>query len=667
MVDLCTLTGTLRDTKGVAIANAVVTLRPVPGETRVTSTGMIALPMVPDPVTTSAAGVITLILAPGYYEGSVREPTGRKTPIEVTVPDLASAALEDYIGKVDVVLLTSAQSSAAAIQPYGNRAACVAALAALPPTITTVGWFVAVPTNFVYVLRIVRSAGATAISDMPGWLPDGRATPDHFAQNTIPGTTDMSAAWLAMTAASGGKVCELLTGSVYVFNTQIDITTASVTIRGNDAELRKGASFSGTSLIRGSAADLVLEDFFLDGIDKSVSSAIALNAGTAPGFKARGLKLRRSQYGISAVSNSRVLIDECDIAETSNYSIRAHNIADTEVNDDITIRNCRLDRSDADPATVLSGCVLVRGTGTRLSTNVKVLDNEMIHVADPTNSAGLCCEIRHADGPVFSGNTGIDGAMLVSIAGGPNAVVTGNSGLGQTFYGIEIAGINGVACDNPTVTANTLKGAGVLNRGIALQGVVPSRNAVVSGNAISGYLDEGVFTNDQWDDVTVGSNSIDIHPGATGIKAVYVIGPVTGLSVTGNTLNGGGTGEKAIHLIDVDTANVSGNTTRGWTENEVLLQSLTSIDNVNISANMFGSGLAGTAIGTTGAGTFGPNIRAFGNIGYRKGNTEQVNVVDLANDVVDAVSSLAPEGLVSAGVGSTLRRRSGLVGNTLYV
>lgn len=46
-------------------------------------------------------------------------------------------------------------------------------------------------------LQYVRSAGATAIADLPGWLPFGLVFADHLAENTIPGTTDMTAAIIA--------------------------------------------------------------------------------------------------------------------------------------------------------------------------------------------------------------------------------------------------------------------------------------------------------------------------------------------------------------------------------------------------------------------------------------------------------------------------------------
>lgn len=52
----------------------------------------------------------------------------------------------------------------------------------------------------------VRTTGATAIADLLGWLPFGYFTPDHFAENVTPGTTNMSAAVQAAGDALGAII-----------------------------------------------------------------------------------------------------------------------------------------------------------------------------------------------------------------------------------------------------------------------------------------------------------------------------------------------------------------------------------------------------------------------------------------------------------------------------
>lgn len=61
-----------------------------------------------------------------------------------------------------------------------------------------------------------KKTGATAISDMAGWLPAGDIYADHFGENTTPGTTDMSAAIqaaLTYVGSLGGGFVRLLAGT----------------------------------------------------------------------------------------------------------------------------------------------------------------------------------------------------------------------------------------------------------------------------------------------------------------------------------------------------------------------------------------------------------------------------------------------------------------------
>lgn len=51
-------------------------------------------------------------------------------------------------------------------------------------------------------LSYIAQAGATAIPDLPGLVPDGDVTPDHWVENTTPGTTDMASALLLAAAYS---------------------------------------------------------------------------------------------------------------------------------------------------------------------------------------------------------------------------------------------------------------------------------------------------------------------------------------------------------------------------------------------------------------------------------------------------------------------------------
>lgn len=104
---------------------------------------------------------------------------------------------------------------------YSSRAAFVAA----------VGTGLSVPDGTIAsdgTVQYVASTGATAISDLPGWVPFGDVYPDHFADNSVPGTTDMGAAILA-SLSYGRKI--LLRGS---YATSVEISYNNKRIEGRD-------------------------------------------------------------------------------------------------------------------------------------------------------------------------------------------------------------------------------------------------------------------------------------------------------------------------------------------------------------------------------------------------------------------------------------------------
>ena len=72
-----------------------------------------------------------------------------------------------------------------------------------------------------------KSAGATDIADMPDWLPVWPVRPDHFAENTTPGTTDMVDAIEAAVSyvGSGGSVFG--SGSSYAVSRPVDAINLS--------------------------------------------------------------------------------------------------------------------------------------------------------------------------------------------------------------------------------------------------------------------------------------------------------------------------------------------------------------------------------------------------------------------------------------------------------
>lgn len=100
----------------------------------------------------------------------------------------------------------------------------------------------------------------TVIPDMPGWVPYGDVTPDHWAANTTPGTTDMTTAIQAainyVGGLSGGGTVRLRDTNYFVSAT-ITISTNDTNLIGageTATELRRSGDYGNTILVTGNDA-----------------------------------------------------------------------------------------------------------------------------------------------------------------------------------------------------------------------------------------------------------------------------------------------------------------------------------------------------------------------------------------------------------------------------
>jgi len=113
----------------------------------------------------------------------------------------------------------------ATYRAFATRAMAVAYIAANTPTIGTVVSFAGVSVRYI--------GSGTVISDMPGYVPEGGvAYPDHYADNTTPGTTDMTTA--LQSAVTNNRVVRGLPGSTYLVKGVCTIATdgADIDFRG---------------------------------------------------------------------------------------------------------------------------------------------------------------------------------------------------------------------------------------------------------------------------------------------------------------------------------------------------------------------------------------------------------------------------------------------------
>jgi len=479
---------------------------------------------------------------------------------------------------------------------------------------------------------------------------------------------DTAAIELCIAAAGVGGTILFPAGMNCKVASEVDLNVSGQKITGYGAKITKAALFTGTCVLRIGATNVTLEGVEIDGTDKAIDGIIT-TAGATAGFTARNLKITNCLYGISANSNSNVTVEGCNISLVASGAIRAHNVAATSALSCVRILQNRIDLSDLNPATTTQNALLVRGDATYPTTDAHVIGNTIIHAADPTNSAALCCEMRFIDGGIFSDNFGKDGSMLVSVAGSNDVTVDGNVCDGATFYGIEIASVSAVPNKNIVVSDNAINGRERLNYGIGLQGAVAGCSGVaVTGNSIRGCVLYGIFSNENWSDIDITGNRIDITASSAGQRGIYIFGTATAVNhvvVTGNTLNGNSVAEKAVYLRSVLYATVTGNVCSNWTENGVYIDgSAVTCDEISVVGNSF-RGLTAGGIGVLG--TIGDRITAYGNTGYRLSGTTNINALNLNAALYEAWGTGTPEAAVTAGVGSIFHRTNGGASTCLYV
>lgn len=133
-----------------------------------------------DGVLFNASGT-TVIDGPCSISGRLRRTDLTALPAVSSLP--GAVAVDLTVGEMPVVAFNGALVDARAItQPYADRAAMIAALAATPAGVTRIGHY----TTGGSVLFYRRSAGATVISDMAGWVYES-GTLDQDLTVQVPG------------------------------------------------------------------------------------------------------------------------------------------------------------------------------------------------------------------------------------------------------------------------------------------------------------------------------------------------------------------------------------------------------------------------------------------------------------------------------------------------
>ncbi len=179
---------------------------------------------------------------------------------------------------------------------------------------------------------------STAISDLPGWKPVGNIYPDHFGENTSPGTTDMTAeiqdaidyaATFGGGAAFGAGAEVWFQAAIYKTVGGIIINQSGVSLRGtgsNSTQIRNSSATAttfamraddvttGTQLSRCHVYDM---QFYCTATDPTAGSAIAFSRATQ--CTVQGCVFINSYRGVELFGcDESVKILDCEFVQGSN-------------------------------------------------------------------------------------------------------------------------------------------------------------------------------------------------------------------------------------------------------------------------------------------------------------------------------------------------------------
>jgi hypothetical protein len=243
----------------------------------------------------------------------------------------------------------------------------------------------------------------------------------------------------------------------------------------------------------------------------------------------------------------------------------------------------------------------------------KIINNYVIIPSGCANTDGNACGITNMTlGGLTSGNTVINGVIGISIVRADNSQVVDNTVIGGTLAAIEIAVSPGAI-----VRGNTINGQGTLGSapsgcGIWLNGSFDqytslSNDVSIIGNRIFGMNNLGrPISTGYVSRLTVIGNSI------TGRYGV-ALNTVSDVTVSNNVFLGDGVGA-GVSLVNSNSVLVSVNDIRNYANGVTISATSATVDNINISNNLFRQ--CAVSIGETkaGSGTVGSNIINSGNI-----------------------------------------------------
>jgi hypothetical protein len=447
---------------------------------------------------------------------------------------------------------------------------------------------------------------------------------------------------------SGAKVVVIPPDSYQL--TSVTVPTG-VTVLSYGTVTQK-ASTSGTLLsLTGAGAHLEGPGIW-DGnkANQSVSNDIIRIA--ADDCVVRGITVQNGKrIGVYSLNANNAWVDGCTALNTDYISIFAE-ATSADLTDFRATYNS-VDRTGIAAGSISEGGLKVHGTSSHSYKRVRVEGTRVLMPVSPTDAAAICIETTYSPGAKISGTHSEGGNYAISVAACDGANVSNNPSLyNAKTYGIEVAGSRYAQIQGNGIDGNGLTSAGII---LDAGGGNNSDYTSVTGGTIRGCTGTSIKTQSA---VGFSLSGVTCYQAA---EYIVSIGGGSG-ALTGLVIDGQGTAKKCVILDNTSNVSISGGSMRNTTEHGVLVfgSSAITIDNIEVVGVTFNT--VGTRFGSqlSGGAVLGTNIKL-------RACSNQHDVLDLKNNVLDIVRAGTPEGNEVAGVGSTCKRIDGSSFTCSYV
>jgi hypothetical protein len=355
-------------------------------------------------------------------------------------------------------------------------------------------------------------------------------------------------------------------------------------------------------------------------------------------------------YGIYG-RRSRLSVIDCTVQDSADIGIFIETTATTAADiSGCVVSNCTVDRTGIAAASIAEGGIKAHGygAGPYEVIGTQIIGNTVRLPEEPDDGTAICIE-AYGGSPqsVVANNTTFGGAMGISVGGADWSAINGN-----TIYRADAIGIECAATRYAAVSGNAINGDELTNRGIAVSNS-PNDGVAISGNVITSIASASIFA-DAASMLAITGNQIEQATAGYGIE----LNGCECVAISGNVLDGGAAGDKAIMLAESGTVTVAGNTMRDWTENGVLVfgDSAVTIDYLTIQANTFdncnvdyGTQLSGgAALGThvhVQVPTAAPDYTLSGLVADRTFDPTSTNDAEVAQVLATVISDLIGKGI----------------------